>query len=83
MMMYKVTSHVIHYRLSFVQNQFAKIRSFTKGKFSACSLSQAFPTQLLYVPENVHITAVKIIAAIIHLQGGFCVPRCRVSSWSL
>jgi len=81
--MYKVKGHVIHYRLSFVQTQFAKIRSFTKSKFSTCSLSQAFPTQLIYLPEIVHITAVKIIAAIIHLQVDFCVPRCRVSSWSL
>ena len=50
MMMYKVTGHVIHYRLSFVQAQFAKIWPYMKSKFSTCSLSQAFPTQLLHLP---------------------------------
>jgi len=59
MMMCKVTGHVIHYRLSFVQAQFAKIRVFTKSKFSTRSLSQAFPTQLIYLPEILHITALK------------------------
>jgi len=41
-------------------------------------LSQAFPTQPLYLPEIIHITAVKIIASIFHLQVGCCVTRCRV-----